>query len=451
MTLSSPLSGAASFSTSKLSIGTHSISVSYAGNSVFGEAVSTAQIVTINDYTATVGLTASPSTALPNTAVTLNASVAASAGSDVPTGSVSFMDGKTLLSKVTLAAGKANLTTSSLAVGSHTITAVYSGDTNFATVTSSAQTVVIRVAAATTTSLGSSNASSDEDASVTLTATISSSVSGTITGTVTFYDGTTSLGTGAVTSGAATFTTSSLSVGTHSITARFGGDMLYLASTSAALSQEVAAPSISFAANPTSLTIAKGASGTVVITARPVGGGYAGNVSFACGTLPADASCSFTPASLTFTSASGAQTSTLTFSTKLATSAAITHGLGKSYAPEIFAALLLLPLGFRRRLRKVAATAGSATSTISRRLWCSKVLAVRNRERQVTRKNSDSAASVPETASLMMLNADLSHGNSEAIRYKPEMSTLRQVQSSVVENRPMRSSTLLRIIAGIGL
>lgn len=347
-------SGAASFSTSTLAIGTHSISVSYSGNSVFGEAVSTAQIVTINAYAATVGLTASPSTALPNTAVTLNASVAATSGSDVPTGSVSFMDGTTLLSKVTLAAGKASLTTSSLAVGSHSITAVYSGDGNFATVTSSAQTVVIRVAAATTTSLGTSNAASDEGAAVTLTATISSSVSGSITGTVTFYDGTTSLGTGTVTSGAATFTTSSLSVGTHSITAKFGGDTLYLASTSTALSQVVAAPSIAFAANPTSLTVAKGASGTVVITATPTGG-YAGSVSFACGTLPADASCSFAPASLTFTSASGAQTSTLTFSTKLATSATTTHGPGKNYAPEIFVALLLFPLGFRKHFKKVAA------------------------------------------------------------------------------------------------
>ena len=347
-------SGTASFSTNTLAIGAHSISVSYGGNSVFGPAASAAQTVTINPYTATVGLTASPTTALPNTAVTLSASVAASAGSAVPTGSVSFMDGTTLLSKVTLASGKAGLTTSSLAVGSHSITAVYSGDGNFATVTSSAQTVVIRTAAATTTSLGTSNASSDEGAAVTLTATISSSASGSITGTVTFYDGTTSLGTGTVTNGAATFTSSSLSVGTHSITAAFGGDTLYLASTSTALSEVVVAPSIAFAANPTTVTIAKGAGGTFVFTATPTGG-YTGGVSFACGTLPADASCSFAPASLTFTSASGAQTSTLTFSTKLATSAASTHGPGRSYAPEVFAGLLLFPLGFRKRLRKLVA------------------------------------------------------------------------------------------------
>lgn len=79
------------------------------------------------------------------------------------------------------------------------------------------------------------------------------------------------------------------------------------------------------------------------------------NGTFACGTLPADASCTFAPASLNVTSASSAQTSTLTFSTKATTSAGLTKGPGKTYVPEISSALLLLPLSFRKRLRKLAA------------------------------------------------------------------------------------------------
>jgi Bacterial Ig-like domain (group 3)/FG-GAP-like repeat/Abnormal spindle-like microcephaly-assoc'd, ASPM-SPD-2-Hydin/Protein of unknown function (DUF1573) len=48
-----------------------------------------------------------------------------------PTGSVTFYDGTTSLGKVTMAAGSASLSISTLTTGSHTITASYSGDTNF--------------------------------------------------------------------------------------------------------------------------------------------------------------------------------------------------------------------------------------------------------------------------------------------------------------------------------
>jgi uncharacterized protein YjbI with pentapeptide repeats len=66
---------------------------------------------------------------------------------------------------------------------------------------------------------------------------------GTPTGTVTFFDGGTSLGTGQLTvvggKYQATFRTSSLAVGARTITAGYGGDGSFLASTSAALTQHV--------------------------------------------------------------------------------------------------------------------------------------------------------------------------------------------------------------------
>jgi hypothetical protein len=70
------------------------------------------------------------------TAVTFTASVSSTVGT--PTGSVSFLDGTTLLGQGALSAGVATLTTSSLTDGSHSITAVYNGDTNFIAVTSAA-------------------------------------------------------------------------------------------------------------------------------------------------------------------------------------------------------------------------------------------------------------------------------------------------------------------------
>ena len=62
--------------------------------------------------------------------VSFTATVAA-ATSGTPTGSVTFLDGTTVLGTSAIASGKAVYTTSALAVGTHTITANYGGDTNF--------------------------------------------------------------------------------------------------------------------------------------------------------------------------------------------------------------------------------------------------------------------------------------------------------------------------------
>src|SRR5207248_2233492 len=62
-------------------------------------------------------------------AVVFTASVAAMApGAGLPTGTIVFMDGMTVLGTTTLNNGSATLTRSDLAVGSHLITAEYAGD-----------------------------------------------------------------------------------------------------------------------------------------------------------------------------------------------------------------------------------------------------------------------------------------------------------------------------------
>jgi hypothetical protein len=95
--------------------------------------------------------------------------------------------------------------------------------------------------AKTTTSITSSVNPSNIGQSVMFTATIATG-GGTATGAVSFKDGTTTLGTGAVSGNKATFTTASLTLGIHSITAVYSGDSSYTASTSAALQQSVANP-----------------------------------------------------------------------------------------------------------------------------------------------------------------------------------------------------------------
>jgi hypothetical protein len=102
--------------------------------------------------------------------------------------------------------------------------------------------LTINVVAATTTTLVSSVNPSLLGSPVTFSATVSPSVTG---GTVTFYDGVTSLGTGSRSGSVFTLATSALSAGSHSITAVYGGDSTHAGSTSNAVNQFVASPSIS--------------------------------------------------------------------------------------------------------------------------------------------------------------------------------------------------------------
>jgi hypothetical protein len=99
--------------------------------------------LTVTQAGSTTALTASGNTINPGATLTLTATVA-SATSGTPTGTVSFYDGSTLLDTATLTAGVATYSTTALLSGSHTITAVYSGDTNFtASSTSSALTITV--------------------------------------------------------------------------------------------------------------------------------------------------------------------------------------------------------------------------------------------------------------------------------------------------------------------
>jgi hypothetical protein len=184
--------------------------------------------------------------------------------------------------------------------------------------------------------------------SLTFVATVSSAASGTPTGSVTFCDGTTSLGNETLTGATATYTTTTLSAGTHSITATYSGDTNFMASTSAVLTQLVAAAGYTLNASPSSLTIKSGSTGSTVITLTPVGG-FTGTVNFAFGTLHTLATCSFSPTSLTVPS-SAPLTTTLTIGTTGTAAASLRNGPAGGMLPAILAALILLPLGLMRRI-----------------------------------------------------------------------------------------------------
>ncbi len=84
----------------------------------------------------TTTVASSASTSVAGQAVTFTATVVPQGTGGLPTGTVIFMDGNTALDTESLSGGVASFTTSSLGVGSHPITAIYSGDANYVTSTS---------------------------------------------------------------------------------------------------------------------------------------------------------------------------------------------------------------------------------------------------------------------------------------------------------------------------
>jgi hypothetical protein len=148
------------------------------------------------------------------------------------------MKSTTVLGTGSLSGGSASFTTSTLKVGTNSITAVYGGDSNFTGSTSKAVKQVVSKAA-TTTTLASSLNPSNVGQSVTFTASVTPEFSGTVTGKVAFYDGTTLLKSVALSGGEAKFTTSTLASGTHTITATYTGSTDFTGSSSAPLTQTV--------------------------------------------------------------------------------------------------------------------------------------------------------------------------------------------------------------------
>src|SRR5271157_4610665 len=166
--------------------------------------------------------------------VTFTATVKSTTGT--PSGMVTFKDGGATLVTVVLSGGQARFSTANLAVGSHSITAVYAGSLNPSTSAVLTQTIT---KAATTASVVSSKNPSISKTVVTFTATVKSTTKGTPTGTVTFQDGGATLGTSTLIGGQARFSTANLAVGSHSITVVYGGDGNFSPSTSPVLTQKV--------------------------------------------------------------------------------------------------------------------------------------------------------------------------------------------------------------------
>jgi len=243
-------------------------------------------------------------------AATITPGVATTAPS--PTGTVSFTDGANVLGSSQLNAGTASFSTSALSAGSHTISATFSGDSNYSG-NSGSLTQLVNKATPTVALAAQPNPIVSGQPAV-LTATVSSSA-GVPTGTVTITDNGTSLGNAPVSaSGVATLTVT-LTGGSHALLAVYNGDANFATFSSATINVQLA--NFTLSSLPANATIRTGQTATFTISMTPAAG-FTSPVALNCSNIPTAAACSFSQSTLT---PNGATVSTtMTFRTSMTAS-----------------------------------------------------------------------------------------------------------------------------------
>lgn len=269
----------------------------------------------------TIAATPSSSQSDEGTPVTFTAKVSHATGSAVPTGTVSFVSGSTVLGKGALnGSSVATYTTSSLPVGTYSVVATYSGDANYAGSSSAATS--LSVVAIPTVSLSASSISfpsqyvgtSGLPQTVILTNTgyATLTISGTNTTTSDF--GELSACGNSVAPGA------SCSIGVFFDPTADGtrSGSLTITDNASGSPQEVTLSGMGqdfsmAAGSQTTATVTAGQSAKFMVSVAP-GGGFNQTVALSCSGAPAQATCSVSPSSITLKGSSAA-TAVVTVST----------------------------------------------------------------------------------------------------------------------------------------
>jgi len=303
--------------------------------------------------------------------------VVGQSGVGLPSGGVSFggeAANQTIFPVLTLSnqgAAAVSIPITTIPPGSHSLQAQYSGDSSFQS--SNSTLVSFSVAAADINPVLTLSPASQigSRTQVTLTATLNTNSAGNApSGTVEFFNGPTSLGTTALFLSAAggfvsprTFnlaqSTASLATtlpnGQLSLTAHYAGDTNYQAGTSSPVNVSVQ-PDFDISAAAASMTITSpGGSGTLTFTITG-DAGYNGTINFttaACSGLPREATCSFSPASVT----GNGQTTLRISTTAPKTAAARGHGLWLASALAFAVAIIFSSTPQKGRWSALAALA----------------------------------------------------------------------------------------------
>jgi hypothetical protein len=333
-------SDVATYSTSSLAAGAHSIVATYAGDATHTAAQSSALAMTVTPLTVT---------ATPNAASILYGQ-ALPTFSGTLTGVLAQDAGKVAASYISTAAALSP-------VGLYPITATALTGTAAGNYTLANNTAGVNLSitqAPTQTGLATSTSSSNVGVPVTLTVAATSTTSAVPTGSVTLLDGSTVLTTLPLTAGAATFTTSLLALGSHNLSASYSGDTNFLPSSSATELVAVAADAdFSLAAtSATSQSILQGGTATYSFSVGLMGAAISSPITLAVSGLPTGATASFNPS---YIPPGGAVTSfTVTIQTPQSATnqRAWPDSTGSGLRP-ILAILLLPAIGLARRSRRI--------------------------------------------------------------------------------------------------
>ncbi len=237
-TLTVPLSGnpaSGSVNISTLPVGSYNATATYNGDTNYTS--STATLATpqvVSQVQTTTALAAKPNPGLAGAPIAITATVTPNTGTVAPTGAVTFtatLGGVnvplTNAANVPLTSGAATINPS-LAPGTYTITATYSGNTDDAAGTPATLQLVVN-AVTTTTTVTAKPSPAVVGATITFTATVATNpAGGTPTGAVTFTaagpNGNVALGSANLVAGVASVTSSTLPGGTYTITASYAGN-----------------------------------------------------------------------------------------------------------------------------------------------------------------------------------------------------------------------------------
>jgi Big-like domain-containing protein/IPT/TIG domain-containing protein len=280
--------GTATFNTTTLGAGEHTITAVYSGDSYFGPGISEPLMQTVSKASTQLTLVSSLNPAPYGSAATLKATVKAVApGAGTPAGTITFSDGPTVLTTVQLSGASVSYPLKSLSPGTHEITATYSGDPNNEPSKSPTVTQTI-VTASTETALTSSLNPAPYGSSATLKAKVEpvAPAGGTPSGTVVFREGPTELATVPLSSGGvAKYALKTTPPGSYEITATYSGDANYEASESS-ISQQITKAETELSLTSTLNPAPYGSSGTLKATIKavpPGGGSPTGTVTFSEG------------------------------------------------------------------------------------------------------------------------------------------------------------------------
>jgi hypothetical protein len=237
------VNGVASLGTSAVGVGQHNIIATFLGTGAYGNSVSGSISHVVDRGQTATGITSNHSNTLYGQTVRFTVAMSALApAAGQPSGSVTILAGGSPLGTVPVVNGTATFDAAAFHPGTKSITASYSGDSNFeASISSAIQQNVSKAQTAVDTKL-KTPILIGELPLITIYVNVPGSAL-VSTGTVSVSDGGAILGTQTLAGGVATLNINPLTVGDHTLLVNYSGDADFEASSATAF-QSVVAPSV---------------------------------------------------------------------------------------------------------------------------------------------------------------------------------------------------------------